>query len=850
MKNSLRLRLVLATPALLAASLGTTLALASPTITLGTRRVLPLTDIVNGAALGDFDEDSITDIAALQDSQPPKVQIFRGLGSGHYVLAGSIVLPGRPYEAVTADLNHDGHIDLTIVGTGPALTILLGSGNGSFDAPVTYGSSQYTEDLALADLNGDGHLDVALTHAFTNTVSVFFGTGTGTFGPEQSITIPATDSHGVVIGDFKVDGHVDIAVGAGGVVVLPGDGQGGFGAPVQSVGLASSGMTAHDVDGDGLTDLVVANPTTGSIQVLGSAGDGTFSVKGSFPVTSGIDALAIGDLNGDGHADVVAGGTGDKVYVLLATGPGAFGSPVPFRAGNLPDTLIVADLDEDGRQDILAGNTLGRELAILPGDGRGGLAAELSIPLTWSQSPDVAAADFNEDGRADIAVLNSDGPFGFECGLPPGPISCDPRMLLTFVPHTGPASFGTPVSSPTRCAARSMAVADFNRDGHLDVATANRGARDAFGICYAASLSILKGNGNGGFGNSVDLLVADVPDIITAGDFNEDGYPDLVVSFHDGLSVRVYLGGPGGAINPVSALFLGSGPRGLAVGDLDSDGHLDVAAALPDNGHVAILRGDGTGHLNPIAECAPGSGGGVPTSLAIGDFDGDNDVDIAVTIRSTVVVMHRSGSSFCVAPSETIPIPTSTARVSAGDLDNDGVPDLLVSDNNTRLTVLRGAPPLQSAVPDTYGAYYSQAIAMADFDDDGLLDVAVTSTVASSVSVVRNITAAGQCMFLSLDGSMVTWTGVAGSSGYDLVRGSLRILRGTGGNYTSALQSCVASDVATTFVDVSDNPEVGDGWWFLGRSITAGGPGSYDCDYPGQVGSSDAEIAASPLTCP
>lgn len=851
--------LILTTLALVTLPLETAIALAAPMIKLDTRRVLPLTDRVAGAAIGDFDEDGRTDVAAVHSYGSNGVELFRGLGSGRYAPAGSITTPGRPFEITAADLNHDGHIDLAMTGSGPALTVLLGTGSGGFGAPVEYGSTQRSDDLATADFNGDSHLDVAVSHVFTSTISVFPGTGTGSFGPPQSIANPAGSSYGVVTGDFKIDGHVDLAVGvSSGVVVLPGDGTGGFGPPLQSLnGLGSAGLIAVDLDDDGLLDLLATNPGAGSVQVLGSAGDGTFSLLREFPVAAGIDALAMGDLNADGRADVVAGGTGDQVHVLLATGPGEFGGPVAYRAGSLPDTLIVADLDEDGRQDVLAGNTLGYELAILPGNGLGRLAAEISIPLQWSQTPDLAAADFNEDGRVDLAALNSDGPYIFECGgggaapALQGPLDCDPRMLLTLLPRTGPMTFGAPLNASTRCAPGAMAIADFNLDGHLDVATANRGARDAFGICFPASLSILRGDGRGAFGPLVDLEVADVPDDVAAGDFNEDGIPDLVAAFGDARFVRVYRGGPGGAIVPVSGLLLASGPRALAVGDLNDDGHLDVAAALPDNGHVAILRGDGTGQLSPIAECAPGTGGGAPRSLSIGDFDGDDDVDIAATVQTSVSVMHRSGGSFCVGASETIPLPAGSAvRVGAGDLDNDGVLDLLVGNGSVWLTVVKGTRPLLSAQTDPFGAYYSQVVATADFDDDGLLDVAVTSSVANSISLVRNITAAAPRLVLNLDGSMVEWLGVAGAQGYDLVRGGLGALRATGGDFTSALEACVADDLATTFIMVPGDPAPGDGWWFLARPVFESGPGTYDSGSPAQLGSRDAEIAASSLACP
>src|SRR5262249_48310661 len=150
-----------------------------------------------------------------------------------------------------------------------------------------------------------------------------------------------------------------------------------------------------------------------------------------------------------------------------------------------------------------------------------------------------------------------------------------------------------------------------------------------------------------------------------------------------------------------------------------------------------------------------------------------------------------------------------------------------------------------------------------DFDADGLPDVAVADPGHRVVSVVRNITPAAPRLTLGVEGPPMTdgseparagstlfWTGVLGATQYDVVRGSLAALRSGAGDFTSAVAACLANDLPSTHVDESDVPALGDGWWFLARPLFPSGPGSYDGEGPGQVGSRDAEIAASALACP
>jgi len=276
--------------------------------------------------------------------------------------------------------------------------------------------------IVVGDFNGDGKPDLAITNEFGNSVSVLLGTGNGGFTPAPGSPIAAGNGRspdGITVGDFNGDGKLDIAFANedNTVSVLLGTGNGGFtnvpGSPF-TVGGGTTGVAVGDFNGDGKPDLAVTNATSNNVSVLLGTGNGSFTNAPGSPFAVGLTPvrIAVGDFNGDSKLDLVVGNAnGNSVSVLLGTGNGSFinapGSP--FAASN-PDGIAVADFNGDGKLDLVVANAVANNtVSVLLGNGNGTFTAAPGSPFAVGGNPQgVAAADFNGDGKPDIAVLNGD----------------------------------------------------------------------------------------------------------------------------------------------------------------------------------------------------------------------------------------------------------------------------------------------------------------------------------------------------------------------------------------------------------------------------------------------------------
>ena len=228
-------------------------------------------------------------------------------------------------------------------------------------------------------------------------VSVWLGTGTGTFGTATTFSAGNTP-YMLAMGDFNGDGKLDLATtnnGSANVSVLLGNGNGTFGAATNfAVGSAPRGIATGDFNGDGKLDLVVSNVNSNTVSVLLGTGTGSFASAVNYAVGSGPVALAVSDFNGDGKADIaVTNGGGGTITLLFGNGNGTFAGRADFTIGDTPRGIAVNDYNGDGKADILVANLNSNSLSILlhnptaPGPaGIAGHAIGLGLSNPWEDS--------------------------------------------------------------------------------------------------------------------------------------------------------------------------------------------------------------------------------------------------------------------------------------------------------------------------------------------------------------------------------------------------------------------------------------------------------------------------------
>jgi FG-GAP-like repeat len=685
-----------------------------------------------GITTADFNHDGRVDVA-VSNYYDNTVSILLGTRGGAFLPKVDYPTGLTPEALLTADFRGNGRTDLAVVNaydgsaTPGSVSILLSNGNGAFKSHVDYPVGNYPVGIAVGDFNGDNKLDLAVVNDYDSTVSILFGKGDGTF--QSQIVIPVgMEPTSIGVGDFNGDKKADLVTSnAGGTMtVLLSKGDGTFArvdSPNDITPTNFTELVVSDFNQDHKLDVVISS-INGPLMFLQGNGDGSFEPPVAIPgsVPDNLHFLLGADVNHDGKEDVIEEGIGGILFVFESIGDGTFRKPVsvPITAYWTATTFSAADVNGDGKVDLVVADSNNNSVDVLLGAGNGTFAPSTAVVLpATAASPDAAlGADFNGDGKMDIAVIAT--------GFPHGEVVA--RL------SEGNGKFGPPIVSHLSGSAinnNDLAwVADFNGDGKTDLMVMDD---------YSKGFSILLGKGDGSFGPPIDNPISGTESFsLAVADFNGDGKADVAVLVQNsGLdgTLTIYLGKGDGTFQAGAQYAVP--PHAMSAVDVNGDHKIDLVLTSFSSS-IEVLLGNGDGTFNsPIS----GPSSTYTYQPVFGDFNQDGKLDIAVGTYSGIAFLAGNGDGTFQSPVYSNPSMQFCCQFVVGDVTGDGKLDLVTNGTSGGLSVILMAgngdgtfrTPVGLGAP---GQVSSGTMVLADFNSDGVSDLALPNQGYYSSSAI------------------------------------------------------------------------------------------------------------------
>jgi len=687
-------------------------------------------------AVGNFNGDHNLDVAvALAGSD--SVSILLGKGDGTFQPAATIGLPAgsAPAAIVAGNFTGSGYTDLAVADTGTNnVTILQNDGNGNFQILETIPVGTGPVALAAGNFENTGRSDLAVADINSSNVTILSNQGQGVFQALPPIALPAASAPTGIVSDNFGNGQVDLAVtdaGRGVVDVLLGQGNGSFRvASSISVGANPSAIVAADF-GNGQIDLATTDANANDVSVLVGNGNGTFQPAihtgaGTTPL-----ALVTGDFNGDGRTDLATGNAGSNdISVLLSKGDGTFQGTAANHTGNVAVAVATGDFTDNGNLGVAVLDFGSNSVTILPGNGDGTFQQPLTFSLPAGANPSaIAAGDFNNDGRTDLAIaepgLAIDGAFGAV------------QIFLGNGDGTFDALAPIPVAAPS-----AIVAGDFTGNGRIDLAVTDS---------YPSAVTILMGNSDGTFTNTASVPLGvpynpSYPVAIVSGDFG-NGHVDLAIADQGTDDVTVIMNDGRGnftALAPIALGNLASPPLSLVAGNFTSSGYTDIAVATTDYSYsvgdsIELLLGEGNGNFTPQAPISVGFGV-YPIALVASHFTSDGKLDLATANSNGngtddfSVFLGDGQGGFSAPKLYALGGPAASTAIVTGDFAGNGLTDLAIARTNPDDLVVQ--------LNNGDGTFSSPAVVdlvrrdtpvVGDLNGDGAPDVSVVDAAGNIV---------------------------------------------------------------------------------------------------------------------
>jgi len=742
-------------------------------ISLGQTYVFNATQFPTGhnpqaIANGDFNGDGIPDLV-VANYNDNTISVFLGTSLASYAPGVSYAVGSEPVAIAVGDFNSDGKQDLAVVNnncpTKPcaatgSVSVLLGNGDGTFQAQITTNVGNAPTSVAVAQFANkkNSNQDLAVTNSADNTVQILLGKNTGVFSTGSTLAA-GNNPLSVVAADFDQDGFIDIVVANEAdstIELFRGTGFGTFG-PGLPFNDCTGGVTGCPTPNNpvamavGFFNTSSNNNPAPSIVTANASGSSVSVLVNSLPAVKGFQAainlaapgpttqVVVSDFNNDGNADIAAvSPTANEFSVFLGAGNATFQPHVDYAAGFSPSALATTPAGTPTFTGSLSPglavvNAVDNTLEVFPGSLTWTLKSSPPIIVTGFQFPNFTAtgnqpagigiADFNGDGFKDMAIADRG--------------DNDVLVLLgngngTFTPASGSLP-GTGLSPVW------VATGDFNGDGVQDMVTANSAAN---------TLSVFLGTGTGTFNTGTTVNTGKKPVCIGVADFNGDGKADLAVVNQNDPSMEIFFGNGDGTFTAQKSYKTATGsiPNQLAIANsFNGRGFFDIAVANGASNNVSVFIGLNGGGFQAGVSYATGTN---PTGIAIADFNGDGNLDIATAnnTASTVSILLGTGTGTFGTNTDFLTA-TTPFFAYAADFNGDGKQDLVVSAASTtsdRISIMlgNGDGTLQTHTDHNSifsGKATSQALAIADFDNDQMMDIATADQITDNATVYMNL---------------------------------------------------------------------------------------------------------------